>query len=218
MVNNVIPFRPLRNRRPPTDPRWVSAYLKFWNESLDRLTSYLANLTDMPRESLMSDLRFDYPTTEPSMITTRTFDAPRALVWRVFTTPEHIARWWGPQSIAPVKRVDRHEFFAGGRWRYICERPDGSETIVFTGKYLEVVAPEKVVNTFGVEGQFEGDEAFPETHTFTERDGKTYYRAYALLPSMEVRDQVIATGMEKGGRESIEQLAALIEEMKATAK
>ena len=217
MVNNVIPFRPLR-RRPAPNPLWAAAYLKFWNESLDRLAGYIANLTDIERENIMSDLKFDYPATEPSMITTRSFDAPRALVWKVFTTPEHIARWWGPKSIAPVKRVDKHEFHAGGRWRYVCERPDGSQTIVFTGKFLEIVAPEKVVNTFGVEGQWEGDEAFPETHTFEERGGKTYYRAYSLLPSMEVRDQVIATGMEKGGREAIEQLAALIDEMQAIAK
>ena len=76
-----------------------------------------------------------------------------------------------------------------------------------------VKAPEKLVNTFGVEGQFEGDEAFPETHTFEERAGKTYYRSFAMLPSLEARDAVIATGMEKGGRESIEQLAALVAEL-----
>lgn len=217
MVNNVIPFRPMR-RRPDPGSLWVAAYLKFWNESLDRLTGYIADLTETERESLMSDLKFELPTNEPSMITTRTFDAPRELVWRVFTQPEHVARWWGPKSIAPVSRIDKLELHAGGTWRYICERPDGSETIVFTGKYLEVVAPEKLVNTFGVEGQFEGDAAFPETHTFEARGDQTLYRAYTLLPSMAVRDQVIATGMEKGGRESIEQLAALIEEMKATAQ
>ena len=163
----------------------------------------------------MSDLTFDYPKTEPSMIATRTFDAPRALVWKAFTDPVHVARWWGPKSIAPVSKVDKLDLRPGGQWRFICVRPDGSETIIFTGKYLEVKAPEKLVNTFGVEGQFEGDEAFPETHTFEERNGKTFYRSYALLPSMEVRDAVLATGMEKGGRESIEQLAALVAELQS---
>jgi uncharacterized protein YndB with AHSA1/START domain len=163
----------------------------------------------------MSDVKFEYPATEPSMITTRTFDAPRALVWKAFTDPVHVARWWGPASIAPVTKVDKLDLRPGGRWRYICQRPDGSETIVFTGKYLEVKAPEKLVNTFGVEGQFEGDEAFPETHTFEERNGQTYYRSYSLLPSMEARDAVLATGMEKGGRESIEQLAALVAELRS---
>jgi uncharacterized protein YndB with AHSA1/START domain len=212
VINNVIPFRPLR--RPP-QTSWIAAYLRFWNASLDQLGAYVASLTASERILLMSDLKFEYPATEPSMIMTRTFDAPRALVWKAFTDPVHVARWWGPQSIAPITRVDKLELRVGGRWRYICERPDGSETIVFTGKYLEVKAPEKLVNTFGVEGQFEGDEAFPETHTFEERNGKTYYRSYALLPSMEARDAVIATGMEKGGRESIEQLAALVAELQA---
>lgn len=165
----------------------------------------------------MSDLKFDYPANEPSMITTRTFDAPRALVWKVFTDPVHVARWWGPKSFAPVKSVDKLELRAGGTWRYVCERPDGSQTIVFTGKYLEVKAPEKLVNTFGVEGQFEGDDAFPETHTFEERGGKTYYRAFSMLPSFEAREAIIATGMEKGGRESLEQLGALIEELQAAS-
>ena len=223
MINNIIPFRPLRRRPPPTDPQWIAAYLRYWAESLDRLTDYIAQLNAQDvnrqdRESLMSDLRFDYPADEPSMIATRTFDAPRELVWRVFTTPEHIARWWGPQSIAPVKRVDKLELRPGGTWRYICERPDGSQQIVFTGEYLDVDAPQKLVNTFGVEGQFAGDAAFPETHTFEDRGGKTFYRSYTLLPSLEVREQVLATGMEKGGRESIEQLAALIEELKADAR
>ncbi|HWA20737.1 MAG TPA: SRPBCC domain-containing protein [Devosia sp.] len=209
-MSNVIPFRPIR--RPPRIG-WLEAYLRFWTERLDRLSAYIATLKQ--EGSIMSDLKFDYPKDEPSMIATRSFDAPRALVWKVFTDPVHVARWWGPQSIAPVKTVDKLELRAGGTWRYICERPDGSETIVFTGKYLEVKAPEKLVNTFGVEGQFEGDEAFPETHTFEERGGRTYYRSYAKLPSFEARDVVLATGMEKGGRESIEQLAALVAELQS---
>ena len=215
MINNVIPFRPLRRKpRPP----WLAAYLRFWSESLDQLGAYVAALTETERNIIMSDLKFEYPKTEPSMITTRTFDAPRALVWKAFTDPVHVARWWGPKSIAPVSKVDKLDLRPGGQWRYICVRPDGSETIVFAGKYLEVKAPEKLVNTFGVEGQFEGDDAFPETHTFEDRGGKTFYRSHTLLPSIEARDAILATGMEKGGRESIEQLAALIAELQEMAK
>lgn len=59
----------------------------------------------------------------------------------------------------------------------------------------------KLTNTFGVEGAFEGDEAFPEQHMFEERDGRTYYRSYSLLPNFEARDAVVATGMEKGSHE-----------------
>jgi len=213
MINNVIPFRPLR--RPQPKPQWLTAYVRFWAASLDRLGAYLTHLTETESETIMSDLKFDYPKDEPTMIVTRSFDAPRELVWRAFTRPEHIVQWWGPLSIAPVRKVDKLDLRPGGVWRYICERPDGSETIVFTGQYLEVDAPRKLVNTFGVEGQFEGDPAFPETHTFEERDGRTFYRARTLLPSMEVRDQVLATGMERGGRESLEQLAELVDDLQA---
>ncbi len=136
----------------------------------------------------MSDIKFDYPKDEPSMICTRSFDAPVALVWKVFTTPEHVARWWGPKSIAPVKKIDKLELRKGGKWRFICERPDGSEQIVFYGTYVDVVPEKKLANSFGVEGQFEGDEAFPEIHTFEERDGRTYYKSYTLLPNFEARE------------------------------
>src|SRR5215216_6171428 len=105
MVNNVIPFRPLRPPRPPGN--WADAYVRFWSERLDRLGDYIANLTATERESIMSDLKFDYPNDEPSMIATRTFDAPRALVWTAFTDPVHVARWWGPKSIAPVSKIDK---------------------------------------------------------------------------------------------------------------
>ncbi len=204
----IIPFR----RRPAPKPGWLSAYIRFWTESLDQLTAYIENLQTEEKPQ-MSDIKFDYPKDEPSMICTRSFDAPVSLVWKVFTTPEHVARWWGPKSIAPVKKVDKLELRKGGKWRFICERPDGSEQIVFYGTYVDVVPERKLANSFGVEDQFEGDEAFPEIHTFEERDGRTYYKSYALLPNFEARDAVVATGMEKGGRESMEQLGQLVDEL-----
>ncbi len=204
--NNVVPFRSR-----PSGRDWVSAYVCFWAESLNQLSAYVETLKT--EETEMSDITFDYPQDEPSMICTRSFDAPVALVWRAFTDPVHVARWWGPKSIASVKRIDTLDLRPGGRWRYICERPNGSEQIVFFGTYLEVVPEAKLVNTFGVEGQFEGDEAFPEQHFFEERDGRTYYRSYTLLPDFEAREAVIATGMEAGGRESMEQLGELVAEL-----
>jgi len=208
VINNVVPFRPLRRRQ---HREWMDVHVRFWAETLDRLASYIQELR--AEEKQMSDIEFSYPKDEPAMIATRSFDAPVALVWKVFTDPVHVARWWGPKSISPVTKIDRLELRPGGRWRFICGRPDGSGTIVFTGKYLDVVPLQKLVNTFGVEGQFEGSEAFPGTHTFEERNGRTYYRSYALLPDFNARDAVIATGMEKGGRESLEQLGDLIDEL-----
>lgn len=211
VINNVIPFRPIRRPRPPVN--WIDAYVRFWTERLDRLADYIATLTETERETIMSDIKFDYPKDEPSMICTRSFDAPVALVWKVFTSPEHVARWWGPRSYAPVKTIDKLELRKGGQWRYICEHLSTGNEIVFYGTYVDVVPEEKLANSFGVEGQFPADEAFPEVHTFEERNGRTYYKSYSLLPNFEARDAVVATGMEKGGRESMEQLGRLIDEL-----
>lgn len=161
----------------------------------------------------MSDLAFDYPDTEPAIICTRSFDAPVALVWKAFTDPVHVARWWGPKSISPIKTIDRLELRKGGQWRFICERPDGSETIVFSGIYVDIVPLSRIANTFGVEGQFEGDPDFPEVHTFEQRDGRTFYRSRTLLPSMEAREGVRQSGMEVGARESMQQLGDLVERL-----
>lgn len=210
-ASNIIPFR--RRPAPPSD--WLTAYVRFWTVSLDQLGDYIATL--QPEETQMSDIKFDYPKDEPSMICTRSFDAPVALVWKAFTDPVHVARWWGPKSIAPVKKIDKLELRKGGQWRFICERPDGSEQIVFYGVYVDVVPEHKLANSFGVEGQFEGDPDYPEVHTFEERDGRTYYKSVTLLPSFEMRDGVIATGMEKGGRESMQQLGDLVAELSREA-
>lgn len=211
-AGNVIPFP---RRLPRT--AWVTAYVRFWTESLDQLTAYLEKL-QTEESTQMSDTKFDYPKDEPSMICTRSFDAPLSLVWKVFTTPEHVARWWGPRSISPVKKVEKLDLRKGGEWRYVAERPDGSQTIVFHGVYVDVIPHKKIANSFGVEGMFPDDPDHPEVHTFEERDGRTYYKSYTLLPDFDAREAIIATGMEAGGRESMEQLGELVDElMKETA-
>lgn len=161
----------------------------------------------------MSDTKFDYPKDEPSMICTRSFDAPVSLVWRVFTSPEHVVRWWGPQSFAPVSKIDKLDLRKGGQWRFICAQKSTGGEIVFYGTYVDVVPEKKLANSFGVEGQFEADENFPEVHTFEEREGRTYYKSVTMMPNFEARDATVATGMEEGGRESMEQLGKLVDEL-----
>lgn len=200
----------------PRRPHWTAIHFRFWNASLDRLTDYLAKLRN--REFEMSDLKFDYPKDAPLMITTRTLDAPRALVWACFTQPEHLARWWGPASISPITRIDVFEFRVGGKWRFITQRPDGTQTIVFFGTYKGITKPEQIVNTFAVEGMYPENDALTETHSFEERDGKTFYRAVSNLGTMEARDAVVASGMETGARESMGQLDALLAELQEMAK
>lgn len=204
----IIPF--------PGKPRWPGLYFRFWNESFDRLSDYLATIEN--RETDMSDVKFDYPKDAPLMITTRTFNAPRALVWMCFSQPEHIARWWGPASISPVTRIDTFEFRVGGKWRIITQRPDGPETIIFHGTYKQIVKPETIENTFAVEGLYPEDDRLTETHSFEARGDTTFYRAVANLGTIEARDGVVASGMETGARESLDQLDELLASLKETAK
>lgn len=216
MINNVYPFRPLRRRPPPSD--WLAVYRRLWGDRLDRLVTYVATLNSKTGEPEMSDLSFEYPKDAPLMITTRTFDAPRALVWKCFSEREHIARWFGPKSISPVIRVEAFDFRPGGKWRYVTQRPDGSETIVFFGTFKEIVRPEKIVNTFAVEGLYPENEHLTETHSFEDRGERTFYRAVSNLGSIEMRDGVAASGMERGARESMAQLAELLAELKEHAR
>lgn len=164
----------------------------------------------------MADITFEYPSSEPALIASRSFDAPLALVWRAFTDPVHIARWWGPESRSPVRRIIAHDLRPGGDWRYLCQRHDGAE-LVFYGRYLDVVPMEKLVNSFGLEGAFAADDAFPETHLFSESAGRTHYRAITMMPSFAARQSMVATGMESGARESLTQLGTVIAGLVAEA-
>jgi uncharacterized protein YndB with AHSA1/START domain len=200
----------------PRRPHWTAIHLRFWNASLDRLTDYLARLRT--REDSMSDVAFEYPADAPLMITTRTFEAPRALVWTCFSRPEHVARWWGPKSISPIVKLDKFEFRVGGKWRFVTQRPDGTQTIVFHGTYKDIVKPEKIVNTFAVESMYAEDDMLTETHTFEARGDTTFYRAVANLGTIEARDGVVAGGMEAGARESLGQLDELLADLMVAAK
>src|SRR5688572_9615605 len=79
---------------------------------------------------------------EHELILTRTLNAPRTLVWRAFSDPVHLSRWWGPAGFTnPVCELD---FRVGGHWHNVMRGPDGSEYPTdFT--FVEVVEPERVV-------------------------------------------------------------------------
>lgn len=157
----------------------------------------------------MDDLQTTSPADEPIIVMTRTFAAPRALVWKAWTDPKHIAKWWGWRHSRT--EIAQQDLRPGGVWRYVSYNPDGQQ-FVFVGKFLEVVEPERLVNTFGVEGMFEGKELV-ETHTFEEIDGRTHYRSVSRFDSIEDRDGMLASGMEGGARESMNRMDELLRTM-----
>ena len=152
-------------------------------------------------------------TTTPSdreIVMTRVFDAPRDLVFEAHTSCEHMSHWWGPRKYEVVDcEID---FRPGGTWRVAHRGPDGDE-ITFFGEYLEIVRPERIVWTFG----FEGNPGGPETYTFEEHDGKTTLTSSAVFPSKEMRDEVLGSGMESGAIETYERLDEYLEVLRDRA-
>jgi uncharacterized protein YndB with AHSA1/START domain len=192
-----------------------SNYGRFWVESLDRLTDYLDDLINKEKKmSDKKDLQIDAPAGEKFMVLTRTFDAPRSLVWKALSGPEHIIRWWGPHSHA--NKVLQFDWRVGGRWRIQSSMADGM-VIVFHGEYREIEPEWKTVQTFAVEGMYDGAYSV-ETLTLEEVDGKTVYNVVSELPDVAARDAMLASGMEVGVVEGFERLDAILVELKAEQK
>ena len=140
----------------------------------------------------------ELPTDEQILIT-RAFDAPRHLVYKAFTTPELVKRWWhasrGEMTIAEI------DLRVGGVWRYVMVMEDGFE-VGFHGEYREIVPGERIVSTEVYEGLPEGvsedDAATVNTSTFVEADGRTTLTILVQATSKVSRDAIIDSGMESG--------------------
>lgn len=212
--DNVIPFRRLlaRWRTRNTDGAgWLRPYRRLWEMSLDRLEEYLQTLRQ--GETAMDDLRIEALPGKNFMTFSRTFDAPRELVWRALSQPEHVIGWWGPHGHR--NKVLAFDWKVGGMWKIESTLPDG-QALVFHGEYREIEPPRKVVQTFGVEGMYDGGYSI-DTVELEDIGGKTLYRAHSELPSVEARDGMMQSGMEVGVREGFERLDAMLEEWKAEA-
>lgn len=139
------------------------------------------------------------------ILITREFDAPRHLLYRAWTTPELIKRWWsGNRGEVTVAELDLR---VGGRWRYVMTANGGFE-VAFHGEYLEIVPNERIVNTEvyeGAEGPGE-DGAGVVTTVFAETDGRTTLTQLVRFPSREIRDMVLESGMEIGMQEAMNHL------------
>jgi uncharacterized protein YndB with AHSA1/START domain len=144
--------------------------------------------------------------TDEQILITREFDAPKHLVYRAWTTPELVKRWWsakrGEVTIAEI------DLRVGGRWRYLMVTPDGVE-VGFHGEYREVVPNERIVSTEVYEGAPQGDgpeQGTLNTATFTEKDGRTTLTILVEAPSKELRDAIIESGMEDGLQDALDLL------------
>jgi uncharacterized protein YndB with AHSA1/START domain len=144
----------------------------------------------------MNSLKVTTPS-DLEILMTRSFDAPRTLVWEAMSKPELIKQWlYGPPGWSMI--VCEEDQRVGGEFRWEWTGPDGTG-MAMHGFYREVDFPERIVRTevfeFGCNAQA-GEQL--STLTLTEENGKTNLRLMVLYPSKEARDGALASGMERG--------------------
>jgi len=153
-----------------------------WSESLDRLADLVPVIDASDREISAS----------------RLFDAPRELVWKMWTDPHHVAQWWGPRGF--TNTIHEMNVRPGGHWRFHMHGPDGRNyrnEIV----YHEIVEPERLVY------DHISEPFFHVTATFREENGKTRVTLRSLFQSPEARRKVIETfGALEGMKQTLARL------------
>jgi len=162
-------------------------------------------------------------TSDREFVITRVFDAPRELVFKVWTEAQHMARWWGPKDFTnPVCELDVRP---GGTFRIVMRGPDGAE-YPFKGVYREVVPPERIVYTDDCtempdewhdlvnpnRDKSAGKPALESltTVTFEDLGGKTRLTVCTLFASVAVRDAMLKMQMAEGWGESLDRLSAYL--------
>ena len=138
---------------------------------------------------------------DDQILITREFDAPKHLVYKAFTTPELVKRWWhanrGEMTVAEI------DLRVGGKWRYVMVA-EGDFEVGFHGEYREIVPNERIVSTEVYEGMPSAEAV--NTMTLTEADGRTTLEILVQHASKEHRDAHIESGMEAGMQDAMDLL------------
>lgn len=154
-------------------------------------------------------------TAEPGrqeIFVTREFDAPRKVVFRAYTDPNLYVRWLGPRDL--TIKLETFEPISGGRWRYIHTDQHGAE-FGFHGVNHEVLAPMRIIGTFEFEGLPEAGHVVLETVKFEEAlGGRTRVVTQSVFQSVEDRDGMLQSDMERGVVDSHERLDELLAELR----
>ncbi|WP_457134759.1 SRPBCC family protein [Mycobacteroides abscessus] len=149
---------------------------------------------------------------DTTILITRSFDAPAALIFRALTEPELVTRWWGFEDAQwEVCEIDLR---VGGTWRYVVRQPCESEPdreVAFHGEYREIDPPHRLVSTEVFEGVPEG-EAVVST-TLDEVDEVTTMRVLVQHTCKEHRDGHVESGMEVGMQVSYNRIEDLLRDL-----
>jgi uncharacterized protein YndB with AHSA1/START domain len=150
-------------------------------------------------------------TGKQEMIVMREFNAPRELVFKAITDPKLVPQWWGPRHLST--EVDEMDVRAGGRWRFINRDADGNE-YPFHGVYHEILAPERIIDTFEFEGLPETGHVILETMKLEALPGgRTRLTAQSVFQSVADRDGMLQSGMEGGISDTYDRLEELLKKM-----
>jgi uncharacterized protein YndB with AHSA1/START domain len=127
------------------------------------------------------------PLSAREIVTTRVFDAPRERVFRAWTDPEHLVRWWGPKGFTST--FQDFDPRPGGVWRFVMHGPDGA---AYRNKsvFVEIVRPERIVF------QHVSSPAFLVTATFAEQAGKTKVTFQMLFETAAACEKVRGVAVE----------------------
>ena len=146
---------------------------------------------------------------DTQILITREFDAPKDLVYRAYTEPDLVRRWWhanrGEMKVCDI------DLRVGGQWRWVMEAPNFGE-VAFHGEYREIVPNERIVST-------EVFEPFPDagalnTLTLTEEDGRTTLSILVEHQEKAHRDAHIESGMEDGLQDALDLLERVAVELR----
>jgi uncharacterized protein YndB with AHSA1/START domain len=146
-----------------------------------------------------------------AIITTRVLDAPRELVFEVWSDPKHLAQWWGPDGFSTT--TSAFDMRPGGVWRFVMHGPDGRDydnRITFD----VIEKPDRIVYHHGDDAE---PVQFRTTVTFEDvGDNKTRLTLHAVFPSAEERARVIREyGADKGAQQTVSRLADYVAKLAA---
>jgi len=145
------------------------------------------------------------------ILITREFDAPQELVFKACTDPKLIPQWWGPRYLST--QVDKMDVRPGGQWRFINRDAEGKE-YAFHGVYHEILAPERIIDTFEFEGLPETGHVTLETMKLEKLPGgRTKLTVQSVFQSVADRDGMLQSGMQEGVNDTYDRLAELLKKM-----
>src|ERR1700733_13572037 len=145
------------------------------------------------------------------LVFTRVLDAPRELVWKAWTEPEHVSQWWGPRGFTTT--IDEMEVKPGGRWRHAMHGPDGTDYPT-ESVFIEVVKPERIV--YSMRGGRKGESGHQSevTWTFEAQGDKTKVTLRMLFASAAALEQIVKTyGFVEGATQTLDRLGEYLPTM-----